>query len=101
MQDNKSKAVISYELNRIHQWECVNTHELKEGDFVISHGVLFQLHSRKDWGMAPDDTEYRGSCVTFKTDLIVFPATASMPKHWAEDWTVQGNKLASWLRFKG
>ena len=67
----------------------VNTHELKEGDEILCYGVHFRLKNREDYG----------DCIAFDTDLISYPDQGSpMPRPWAEDWRVQGNKLAYWAK---
>lgn len=77
--------------------KTVNTHELQSGDVVACHGCLFKLTERKEWPAA-DDTEYRGVCVTFQTELLVYASNGNMPYHWALDWVIQGNKLAMWAK---
>lgn len=80
--------------------KLVNTHELKDGDVVLCHGVLFRLKNRKDWGVDEGfDPEKQGSCITFETDLLHYPEEGSvMPRGWVEGWVVQGNKLAKWVK---
>lgn len=75
----------------------VNTHELQTGDVVMCHGCLFKLTERKEWP-TKDDTEYRGVCVAFQTELLEYNEPTPMPRHWAIDWTIQGNKLAMWAK---
>lgn len=68
---------------------AVNTYELKEGDEILHYGVHFRLRHRVDYG----------DCVAFDTDLIAYPEKGSlMPRHWADDWRVQGNELARWTK---
>ena len=67
----------------------VNTHELKEGDEILYYGVHFRLRDREDYG----------DCIAFGTDLISYPEQGSpMPRRWAEEWRVQGNALARWVK---
>lgn len=75
-----------------------NTHELKEGDVIQSHGVYFLLLERKTYPMRHDDCPDRqGECVTFTTSCIGSIVSGDVfPMHWRKDYTVQGNKMANW-----
>lgn len=78
--------------------ESVNTHQLNDGDVIEYYGCRFQLKNRKVWPMEPkDDPVKQAEVVTFDTDLLVYCGDV-MPKHWADRWSVQGNKLAMWCR---
>jgi len=78
-------------------YENVTTHQLKDGDVIQFYGCAFQLKNRKEWPMeAGDDPKLQGAVITFDTDLLVYTADGGMPHHWAQRWTVQGNKLAHW-----
>lgn len=73
-----------------------NTHEMQVGDIVVHYNAVFRLTSRKDWPLeANENPDWQGHCVTFTTELIEWKE-GTMPKHWAQDWTFQGNKLARW-----
>lgn len=73
------------------------THELNEGDTVLYYGCVFQLKNRKVHPMEPGFCpKLQGECITFETDLLVYSADCGMPRHWADRWTIQGNKLAVW-----
>lgn len=79
--------------------ENVNTHELSNGDVIQFYGCTFQLKNRKVWPMEANKCpKLQGECITFDTDLLVYSTEGGMPHHWAQRWTVQGNKLAIWSR---
>lgn len=71
------------------------THNLNVGDTVAYHGCKFKLTERFN-RKHKDDLKYDEQGVTwFRTECIDFEE-GSMPKNWAEDWVIQGNKNASW-----
>ena len=78
----------------------VSTHELKTGDIVEHYGCMFELterFNRKD----KDDLVYDEQGVTwFKTKCLEY-AEGPIPKHWADTWTIQGNKNATWRVVEG
>ena len=72
--------------------ETVDTHALKVGDQVFAHGEVFQLTSiYTRMPLSPRDA------VGFRTRLIR-TYWCEMPRHWADDWHIQGNALARWQR---
>lgn len=75
-----------------------NTHELKAGDVVMHYGVFFLLLDRKTYPMREDDCpELQGECVTFSTKCVGSTVSGDVfPMHWRKDYTIQGNKLATW-----
>jgi hypothetical protein len=81
-------------VNNAPKLTSANTHELASGNIVHCHGSRFELTTRNS---AAD------GCVWFLTKYLgaVTYADGSaaheiMPKHWRDDWTVQGNELARW-----
>lgn len=77
----------------------VNTHSLIEGNVVCYYGCRFKLTNRKNHGMrAGDNPTTQGDCITFKTIPMeeYDPAKHAMPRHWYNDWTIQGNGMAFW-----
>ena len=75
-------------------FETVNTHALRNGDLVSTHGVLFRIRDRAEHVMGGD----YGVTVSFKTDVVAVQPDSTMPAHWRKDWTIQGNGLATWAR---
>lgn len=75
-----------------------NTHQLKEGDVIVNYGVYFQLLDRKTYPMRDSDCpEKQGECVTFTTKCVGSTVSGDVfPMHWRNDYTVQGNKMATW-----
>lgn len=72
-----------------------NTHELRTGDVLVFSGCHFALTERKVW-RRPDDLQWDDhGTVTFQTDLLYY-REGSMPRHWADTWTIQGNSRATW-----
>lgn len=63
-----------------------NTTELAIGDVVVYGNAKFKLTERKDYG----------DCLQFKTECVHFTPDGPIPKHWTDDWLIQGNKLALW-----
>lgn len=72
-----------------------NTHEMQVGDIVVHYNAVFKLTSRTDWPREVNESDMQGHCVTFTTELLQW-REGTMPKHWAEGWVFQGNKLAHW-----
>lgn len=72
-----------------------NTHQLQEGDVVEAHDCHFAL--RKCLVCKLD--EY-GTTHCWKTELIAYNLSnsknPSMPLHWAQTWTIQGNENVEW-----
>lgn len=88
------------------QRETVTTHDLRDGDVIVYYGVAMRLRDRKS---APTDlakagtpeAERFGDTVWFKTDIVDDTRNNGfIPASWLRDWTVQGNKLATWCRVK-
>ena len=65
---------------RLNQVEQVFVPNLETNDIISHYGATFRIISRHD---AVD-------CVSFKTECLESEGT-SIPKHWLNDWTVQGN----------
>lgn len=78
--------------------EWANTHQLAVGDVVLCHGDAFRLTERHV--SQSEFTERQGECIWFKTEYLgrAVGSPAVIPGHWVNDWTVQGNKLASFSR---
>jgi hypothetical protein len=68
-----------------------NTNELKDGDVIVEHGLVFELKEGRTF-----PCEYTGHGQVFKTNLIARIDQTNMPKHWQNTWTVQGNANAKW-----
>lgn len=76
--------------------ETVNTHELKDGDIVFSHGAIFELKDGRRF-----EDSFTGFGMVFGTNLILeCPHYSIFPKSWQDTWTIQGNANARWLRVK-
>lgn len=73
-------------MNRI----AKNTHELRNGDIVRTHGATFRLRDRQEHDHGPRHV------ITFKTDLLALDGDASMRHFEADKWIIQGNELARW-----
>lgn len=75
-----------------------NTHELKSGDVVMNYGVYFLLLDRKTYPMRADDCPVlQGECVTFTTKCVGSTVSGDVfPMSWRKDFTIQGNKMATW-----
>lgn len=80
-------------------YESVTTHDLADGDIVKVYGCTFRLKDRKEWPIASNEDPVRqGACITFATDGLEYSPDCGFPQWWFDDWTVQGNKLATWAR---
>ena len=79
--------------------EVVNAHALKVGELVACHGEVFRLTER-NVSTSHDVTEHQGETVWFRTEHLGHHAAwpQTMPAHWIADWTVQGNRLATFCR---
>jgi hypothetical protein len=73
----------------------LNTHQLSVNDVVNCHGSLFRLVERFS---EPSNLPTGGDCVWFTTEYLgAFDQFGeSIPKHWRDNWTVQGNANAKW-----
>lgn len=71
--------------------EGVATQQLKDGDVVLNHGILFRL---KDKLITGSDGDY---VCRFKTDALA-RLNDIIPHHWIADWIIQGNNHARWWR---
>ena len=90
--------------------ECVNvnTHDLVDGDEIMSYGVVFKIHNRVVHPMRSGDCPVKqGACITFDTELVWHPdfnkaeadeSYYSFPLSWAKNYSVQGNKMAGWAK---
>lgn len=84
--------------------ELVTTHELQEGDIVLSHNGVFELGKRIE-SQAHEARELpAGITVWFDTTYLGrahSDTSCGIPKHWRNDdtpWRIQGNGLAKWAR---
>jgi len=79
------------------------TDELQLNDVVFCHGSRFRITaifcSMFHWMSNPastgNATGVRYPVLVCKTECLE-PAKFQGPKSWALDWTIQGNRLASW-----
>jgi hypothetical protein len=69
--------------------EPVNTAQLNVGDRVFTHGEVFELIGLYTAPTAAVRGFYTRLVATFWQE---------MPRHWAQDWHIQGNELATWAR---
>jgi len=96
---NKS---IADEFAKCHSYALRNTHELKVGDVVNCHGSLFELIERASApSELPSDAngDNGGDCVWFTTEYLGHDGAKgdeTIPPSWRKDWTVQGNRRATW-----
>jgi hypothetical protein len=63
-----------------------NTTELVVGDLVRAHGAVFRVRDRQE----------AGAVVWFRTDVVEISENCSIPPHWIDGWTIQGNAHAYW-----
>lgn len=79
--------------------ECVNTHELQEGDIIRHYGWLFRLSNRKDCGVWDDhDPLIHGSVITLQCECLYSREQPDVVAPIVSYDVVQGNKLAHWGR---
>lgn len=81
------------------QFTATNTHDLKEGDIVVTHGMVVRIGKKNisDKG-AHADNGY-GCAHWHESEILA--ATPDMPQPGTRLWNVQGNRLATWLKFTG
>lgn len=81
------------------QFTLTNTHDLKEGDIVLTHGMVVRIGAKQisDQG-AHADNGY--GCAHYHLSEIL-AATEGMPQPGTCLWNVQGNRLATWLKYTG
>jgi hypothetical protein len=81
--------------------ELVKTHDLAVGDLVVCHGEVFRLLERNVSTSHEIRSEEAGACIWFTTAHMGHEAgypEGVMPAHWTADWTVQGNRFATFAR---
>lgn len=78
-----------------------NSHELREGDIVVCHGLRCLIDSEPQVSLCHPTTE--NSPTIWQSALVIERAEDSpVPRSWTmkpdgtERWTIQGNKLAAW-----
>jgi hypothetical protein len=69
--------------------ELVHTLQLNVGDKIFTHGEVFELVGL----YTKPDALVRG----FRTRLVA-TFWQELPRHWAQDWDIQGNARATWAR---
>lgn len=81
------------------QFALTNTHDLKEGDIVLTHGMVVRIGAKQisDKGAHADNGH---GCAHYHLSEIL-AATADMPQPGTRLWNVQGNRLAVWLKYTG
>lgn len=87
-------------LNAHHSmFESVNTHELREGDIVRTHGMVVRIGEKQisDKGSHADNGY---GCAHYHLSEIL-ASYQGMPQPGTRLWNVQGNRLAMWERYKG
>lgn len=83
--------------------ETVSTHELQVGDLVSCHGAIFRLVKRNEEKRPSRHGKYEPKydlVVWFNTELVCEGMFCVIPKHWVNDWHIQGNGIAYWTRLK-
>lgn len=78
------------------QFTIVNTHELKEGDIVRTHGMVVRIGEKQisDQGSHADNGY---GCAHYHISEILV-AEEHMPQP-GNTWNVQGNRLATWMKW--
>lgn len=81
------------------QFTLTNTHDLKEGDIVLTHGMVVRIGAKQisDKGAHADNGH---GCAHYHLSEIL-AAVADMPQPGTRLWNVQGNRLATWLKYTG
>lgn len=81
------------------QFTQTNTHDLKEGDIVLTHGMVVRIGAKQisDKGAHADNGH---GCAHYHLSEIL-AAVADMPQPGTRLWNVQGNRLATWLKYTG
>lgn len=77
------------------QLKQVTSHDLNNGDIINAHGALLRLRDRSAHSDAQNKNMY-GDVVHFAVDVLVEGNT--IPKHWLQDFAIQGNGAATWAR---
>ncbi len=65
--------------------------ELRRGDVVIAHGGRFELIEQ-----IPCESDGVFAWKTVDKGAHWDDRECSIPKHWRDDWTIQGNDLIDW-----
>jgi hypothetical protein len=78
--------------------ETVTTNDLRIGDHVFTHGEVFELVSIYAGSVGVSRTDRDADDVVGFRTRLVQTFWQEMPRHWAQDWHIQGNAHARWAR---
>ena len=92
--------------------ETITTHDIRQGDIILSHGMVLLVDSEPRVSKGHGVTEYGGECkvtdalvlnweevqATGDALLVSFIRSDMRDRYNEPRWTIQGNGLAQWAR---
>ena len=81
----------------IDQFCTVNTHDLREGDIIRTHGMVVRIGAKQISDQGPHADNGYGCAHYHLSEILA--ATEGMPQPGSRLWNVQGNRLATWAKY--
>lgn len=79
------------------QFVMTNTHELREGDIIRTHGMVVRIGAKQISDQGPHADNGFGCAHYHLSEIIA--AEEGMPQPGSRLWNVQGNRLAKWAKY--
>ena len=89
---------MKHTLNMFQQ--SIPTNTVEKGMIVVCHGAFFLVTGTKDVDNHAGLDDSNGKVRVATTRFITATDDAQMPKHWRDDWKIQGNSLARTTQIK-